>query len=79
MIVAGPGLQYMQSPRPLFATVIVLDWNADKSAGARTQLPSGIIRERWNGTEKTSMAPAQGRHAHIEKCKQSRSNMISSL
>ena len=31
--------------------------------------PSGIIRENWNGTEKISMAPAQGRDAQLEKCK----------
>jgi hypothetical protein len=32
--------------------------------------PSGIIRQSWNDTEKISMAPAQGWHAQIEKCKQ---------
>ena len=32
--------------------------------------PSGIIRLRWNDTEKISIAPAQGCHAQIEKCKQ---------
>ena len=32
--------------------------------------PSGIIRYDWNDTEKISMAPAQGWHAQIEKCKQ---------
>ena len=31
--------------------------------------PSGIIRYNWNDTEKFSMAPAQGWHAQIEKCK----------
>ena len=31
--------------------------------------PSGIIRLTWNDTEKISMAPAQGWHSHIEKCK----------
>ena len=28
---------------------------------------SGIIRQNWNGTEKISMAPAQGWHAQFEK------------
>ena len=32
--------------------------------------PSGILRQNWNDAEKISMAPAQGWHAHIEKCKQ---------
>ena len=32
--------------------------------------PSGIICSHWNDTEKISMAPAQGRHAQIEKRKQ---------
>ena len=32
--------------------------------------PSGTIRQNRTDTEKISMAPAQGRHAHIEKCKQ---------
>ena len=28
---------------------------------------SGIIRQNWNDTEKISMAPAQGRHAQVQK------------
>ena len=32
--------------------------------------PSGIVRSNWNDTEKISVAPAQGRRAQIEKCKQ---------
>ena len=34
------------------------------------RFPSGIIGQTWNSTEKISMAPAQGWHAHIERCKQ---------
>ena len=31
--------------------------------------PPGSIRQNWKGTEKISMAPAQGWHAQIGKCK----------
>ena len=34
-----------------------------------TGFPSGIIRLNWNGTESRSVAPAQGWHAQVEKCK----------
>ena len=29
--------------------------------------PPGAVRENWKDAEKISMAPAQGRRAHIEK------------
>ena len=41
--------------------------------------PSVIIRENWNDTENISMAPAQGWHAHIEKCKQFRCHVQNCL
>ena len=34
------------------------------------RIPFGDHQLNWNETEKISMAPAQGRHAQIEKCKQ---------
>ena len=41
-----------------------------QQCGTSKGLPSGIILENWNDAENISMAPEQGRHAHIEKCKQ---------
>ena len=39
------------------------------TAQQQTGFPSGIIHDNWNDPEKTSVAPAQGWHAQIEKCK----------
>ena len=44
-----------------------------------TGFPSGIIRKTWNDTENISMAPAQGWHSHIEKCKQFSTIYVSTI